>query len=221
MTVPHSPVIGQDCIDAYYQCTSQVMSTATGNAYASSINANIITWAQYVDQCVEAGEQNRQPALLCQNYTYGAPTNLTQLNNNANFCQTQYNYYVSIGAADPGLGPYEALMRAYAGAGLLNTKWSGMSNQQIWQDLYTYGFNTTMSQAQIAHFDAQYNYFYGLYTNAGLSPSQADIEAKGAVAGQIMGFSGALTEGSILDNKAETWFQAAVAANSPTFGTPL
>jgi len=200
-----------------------VVRFLVGNAslVALTINSGAMTLDDYKNtiKASSAAQNGTKPRLLVSNYFNGVTDTSSVLDSGASFCRSQYAAYQAQGVAMPELGPYEALGMGFSSTSQFASKISGKTNAQIWQDAYTYAFNITMTQAQITHFDNQYNYFYNLYISNNIPPATSDLQAKGAVIGQIIGWGG-ITSGSPVSNKGETWLTNA-ANGSPAYGTAL
>lgn len=189
------------------------------------INNGIETYAQFQNAVIVNADtvNGTTPSLIVVNYMEGVTPATARLDSLASFCRTQYAYYVSIGSGQPELGPYEAMGAAYYTEAVFIAKVNGKTQTQVFQDAYTAAFGITMSQTVSDHFAAQYTYFFGLYTGAGMSIADANMKALGAVVGQILGYSGAYTlaaGGGAQYTKAQTWL-ANASNGSPSYGAAL
>ena len=137
----------------------------------------------------DANDYNGQiPALIVANFVNGGtPATAAKLADLAAFAKLQYVAYQNQGVADPGLGPYEALGRGFAETAAFQTKYGAQSESVFISTSYkaVFGFDATVSQQK--HFQDQIDYFEMIYVKANLSESQAEILAKGAVLGQMLG----------------------------------
>lgn len=89
--------------------------------------------------------------------------------------------------ANPALGPYEALGRAFGETEEFAAKYGLQTEQEFIAAAYAEVFGREPSDIQLAHFQAQIDYFELIYESAGISSEQADLLAKGAALGQMLG----------------------------------
>lgn len=137
------------------------------------------------------------PALVVTNFFNNATPQLAKLADLSAFAQVQFSYYSSLGVGKPLLGPYEAIGRAFAEEPSFQTKYGSLGSNFIataYQDV----FGRAATTEQVAHFQAQIDYFVSIYVGAGIPPANALSYAQGAVIGQMLGH--AVTEGgSVFD----------------------
>jgi len=121
----------------------------------------------------------------------GALPTAAQLASRGDFAETQYTYYATVlKVANPEIGPYEALGRAFSGETAFAAKYgSSITTASFIQNVYQDAFHRAPTAAQTTHFNDQVTYFRSLYTGAGIAAGQAEIQARGAVAGQMLGFA--------------------------------
>lgn len=175
---------------------------------ANQINLGLLTEAQYIDTLIAQAATCTKPALLIANYCEGKvplPARVTSL---AAFAQSQHDYYAATGSGNPVLGAYEALGMAFAQDPVFVPLVSGRTLDQIITAAYQSAFLALPGVPQVNHFISQYNYFNALYLANGVPAPDADLRAKGAVVGQVIG-AGGMTVGSHAYNKAQAWLQAA------------
>ncbi len=101
---------------------------------------------------------------------------------------TQEAAYAAAGSVDPQLAGYESLGRAFA------AKYPGptlVDYTDDWFIVNTYGnaFGHDATPAQKQHFLDQESYFKSLYAGLGISDSDATIQARGVVIGQILAWA--------------------------------
>ena len=89
--------------------------------------------------------------------------------------------------AQPRHGPVEALGRGFSETVEFSQKYAALSEAEFITARDVEVFGRDPSAAQQAHFQAQIDYFELIYEDAGISSAQADIYAKGAVLGQMIG----------------------------------
>lgn len=119
-------------------------------------------------------------------FTGAAPSAAKQAELNA-FANLQFEAYQKAGVLNPAMGPYEALGRGFSETIEFSQKYAALTEAEFITARYVEVFGRDPSAAQQAHFQAQIDYFELIYENAGISSAQADIYAKGAVLGQMIG----------------------------------
>jgi hypothetical protein len=208
-----------DVQTAHQKIVRRAEVNAVAIAVAATIDGGTNTLANYKAQLIaNKAPQCTSPALIVSNYIEGVVPASAIVDSRAWYCQQQHDAYLSAGQ-NAALGPYEALGAAFGAEASFAVKVAGRTLSQVIGDVYVHAFLTLPSSAAETNLVNQYNYFYALYTGAGMSASVADLRAKGAVVGQILGYAGTTT-GNTLQNKAIAWLYAA-AAGTETYGTPL
>lgn len=213
-------VTSTDVNNVALQIIRRTYNPIVAAAIADSINTGSTTMAAFKAQLIANGaDKCTQPALIVSNYIEGVVPASATVTSRAGFCQNQYDYYVAIGSANAALGPYEALGAAFGPEASFAAKIAGRSLSQVIDDAYLHAFLTTPSPAAAANLAGQYSSFYSSYVGAGMSATDADKKAKGAVVGQILGYAGT-TSGNTLNSKAVTWLNAA-GNFTETYGSAL
>jgi hypothetical protein len=105
------------------------------------------------------------------------------------FSEAQLASYKAQGVARAELGPFEAFGRALVHEGNFEQRYNALSNNDFIVRAYSDIFERPATQSQISHFVAQITYFRDLYTGTGLAAQESTLLAKGAVAGQMLGFA--------------------------------
>lgn len=109
------------------------------------------------------------------------------------FGKSQFNSYASMGVGNPSLGPFEALGRAYATDPVLKVTFGSInakgSVSEFVDSAYQKVFGTLPSAAAKASLASQVTYFEDLYRGAGIGSTDAFLQARGAVFGQIIGYA--------------------------------
>jgi hypothetical protein len=126
------------------------------------------------------------PALVVSSFFNGVTPPLEKLASLCTFCQSQFDYYTAMGVGEPLLGPYEALGRAFAETDGFSTKYGSLSTEFV-ATAYSEVFGKPPSSLQASHFQAQVDYFTGIYIQAGIAADNASLLAKGAALGQMLG----------------------------------
>lgn len=143
------------------------------------------------------------------------------------FGEDQFRSYQKQGVAIPSLGPFEALGKAFAADALNKTFFSakfGGTVSSFIDKAYVEVFGTAPSAAAKASLTDQVAYFDALYRGAGINPSDAGLQAKGAVLGQIIGYAFADPASALktgLDDVVKAMIAKGDAGNFADFGIPL
>lgn len=121
----------------------------------------------------------------------GALPTAAQLASRGDFAEAQYNYYANVlKVADPAIGPYEAFGAALSGESAFLSKYgASIDTGTFVQHAYQDAFHRAPTAAQATHFLDQVSYFRALYISVGIAPGQAEIQARGAAVGQMLGFA--------------------------------
>ena len=92
-----------------------------------------------------------------------------------------------LGSASPQLGPYEALGRAFGSTSEFQARYASGTDAGFVSQAYHDIFGSPASSAAHAALSTQLSYFEALYKGSGYSEQQAEVQARGAVFGQILG----------------------------------
>ena len=131
------------------------------------------------------------PAVIVAEFVAGAIPQSGQVTALGAFCQSQLDYYASLGVANPELGPYEALGLGFSETAEFIAKYGGGTDTSLIASVYLKAFERAATGAQVAHFQHQLDYFEALYQGVGIEEAIAAIRARGAVVGQILGLAAA------------------------------
>lgn len=187
----------------------------------ADLGAGTYSYAQFVDQLVAEARDTALPAVVATAILGQVRPTEAHLSDLIDFTFMQLAAYQQMGVARPELGPYEALGVGFSETEAFGLGYAGMSNEAFSQAAYLLVFNRAATQAQIDHFNAQIDYFEGIYQNAGLGAAEADVRAKGAAIGQMIGHA-VLDEPAVhsLDDDANAFLQQVVMGQA-NFGAPL
>jgi Ca2+-binding RTX toxin-like protein len=105
------------------------------------------------------------------------------------FANLQLEAYTAAGVMNPLIGPYEALGRGFAETSEFAAKYGAATEAAFVASTYVSVFGRDPSTVQKAHFQAQIEYFEMIYESVGIPSAQADLLAKGAVLGQMIGYA--------------------------------
>lgn len=107
------------------------------------------------------------------------------------FAEAQYNYYANVlKVGMPSLGPYEAFGAAVSAEAVFRSDYNLSINTTVFiQKAYNAVNGRFPTDVLISVFTDQVNYFRGLYQGIGMSAVDAEYKARGAVAGQIVGWA--------------------------------
>lgn len=194
---------------------------------AARIEAGALTLDGYIDSQIARAETTTIPAFVfVARFGGNAPTS-DYLDTVAAFAKAQYDYYVAIGSASPQLGPYEALGMAFSKTMEFNAKYglSALADDNNFISLaYLEVFGRYVSGGAYANLKGQLDYFETLYKSAGFSASDATMQARGAVFGQLIGYQQTLPEERALvvtDEQARIFLKLAAHGASSIYGEPL
>jgi len=135
-----------------------------------------------------------------------------KLNALADFAKGQFEAYKNAGVARAEIGPYEALGRGFAETISFDTKYGKLNLTDFVTKAYKDIFERTATNSQVSHFQNQVSYFETLYKTAGMTAAAAAVLAKGAVAGQMLGFA-------VLDEAAQHPYITAATKGLPQSAT--
>jgi hypothetical protein len=136
----------------------------------------------------------------------------------ADFAKGQFEAYKNAGVARAEIGPYEALGRGFAETISFDTKYGKLTVADFVTKAYNDIFERTATSSQLSHFQNQISYFENLYKTAGMAAAAAALLAKGAVAGQMLGFA-VLDEASQHPYITTATKGLAMSSTSAAFGT--
>jgi hypothetical protein len=136
----------------------------------------------------------------------------------ADFAKGQFEAYKNAGVARAEIGPYEALGRGFAETITFDTKYGKLTVADFVTKAYKDIFERTATSSQLSHFQNQVSYFENLYKTAGMAAAAAALLAKGAVAGQMLGFA-VLDEASQHPYITTATKGLAMSSTSAAFGT--
>jgi hypothetical protein len=187
----------------------------------ADIGAGVYTYAQFVDQLVAEVRDTALPAVVVTAILGQERPSEAHLSDLIDFTSSQLAAYQQAGVARPELGPYEALGVGFSDTEAFRLSYAGLSDGDFSQSAYMLVFNRAPTQAQLDHFNSQMAYFEGIYLAAGIGAAEADLRAKGAAIGQMIGHT-VLDEPVLhsFDDAANAFLQQ-VAMGQANFGAPL
>jgi hypothetical protein len=187
----------------------------------ADIGAGVYTYAQFVDQLVVEVRDTALPAVVMTAILGKERPTEAHLSDLIDFTASQLAAYQEMGVARPELGPYEALGVGFSETEAFRLSYAGLDDEAFSQSAYALVFSRAPTQAQLDHFTAQIAYFEGIYQGAGLGAAEADVRAKGAAIGQMIGHA-VLDEPALHyhDNDGNAFLQQ-VALGLASFGQPL
>lgn len=164
--------------------------TGVAETVGSGIVQGKFTFDKYVDALIEAADHSTVPALLVAGVVTGTIPTSEKLDILAGLAQQQYDYYANVlGSASPELGPYEALGRGFASTPEFQSRYGDGTDAGFVSKAYLDIFGSAASSGAHSALMSQVSYFEALYRGSGFSEAQADMQARGAVFGQILGFA--------------------------------
>lgn len=157
---------------------------------ALSIRAGELTFGEYVGLLVDSAVNSTVPAILMQAAVLGTIPTSDKMDSLTTFARGQYDYYANtLKSAFASIGPYEALGRGFSSTAEFKNAFAGGADTTFIESAYSQIFDRQPTAAQKTAFGSQVDYFEALYVRAGLSTSQASLEARGAVYGQMVGYA--------------------------------
>jgi 2',3'-cyclic-nucleotide 2'-phosphodiesterase (5'-nucleotidase family) len=141
----------------------------------------------FVSELVKQAGDSSVPALIFANFMEGVTPTSARLDSLSVFADQQVTAYAAKGAGLPVLGAYEALGLGFSETTGFRTKYEGDTENAFILEAYQDVFGRAATTAQVAHFQAQIDYFENLYVGSKQSEAAAELHAKGAVLGQMIG----------------------------------
>jgi hypothetical protein len=164
--------------------------TGVAETIGSGIVQGKFTFDTYVDALIKAADHSTVPALLVAGVVTGTIPTSEKLDALTAFAQQQYDYYANVlGSASPQLGPYEALGRGFASTSEFQGRYGDGTDANFVSKAYLDIFGSSASSAAQSALMSQISFFEALYKGSGFSEQQAEIQARGAVFGQILGYA--------------------------------
>ena len=157
---------------------------------AIDIAAGATTLLNYAKSLIVAAAQDTTvPALIVCKAMLNSALADAQLTSLAGFVHNQIfspNYQAT---ANPRLGGYEAIGLALSGLSEALAAKSAESDQSFVLSMYQAAFGRAASGTQAGHFLGQLSYFENLYLGVGIAAPDAELRARGAVYGQMLGYA--------------------------------
>jgi hypothetical protein len=182
------PVTDADVARAFHGMTALTISTQDAASVGASIRAGTLTLDAYIASLIPQAQHTTVPALVISQF-FGAPPSQAHLGELAAFNAAQLVAYTKAGVADPALGPFEALGLGFSDTLTFGNKYSGLSDADFLGKAYQDVFGRAPTADQTKHFAEQIQYFETRYMGAGQTAAHADLHAKGAILGQMLGFA--------------------------------
>ena len=182
------PVTDADVARAFHGMTTLTISAQDAASVGASIRAGILTLDAYIASLIPQAQHTTVPALVISQFFGSAPSQ-THLGELAAFNTEQFAAYTKAGVADPALGPFEALGLGFSDTLTFGSKYGGLSDADFLGKAYQDVFGRAPTADQAKHFAEQIQYFETRYMGAGQTAAHADLHAKGAILGQMLGFA--------------------------------
>jgi uncharacterized repeat protein (TIGR02059 family) len=158
----------------------------------AAIKAGTLTLDAYIASLIPRVQDTMLPALVVSQF-FGSTPSQEHLAALSAFNAEQLAAYTKQGVLEPRIGPYEALGLGVSETIAFGGKYAALSDTDFVAKAYQDVFGRLPGADQAKHFAAQILYFETLYAGAGQTTAQADLHAKGAILGQMLGFA-AITE---------------------------
>lgn len=173
---------------AFKAITSQIIPSVDAEKVLAAIKNGEISFEAFLDKLVEDARPTVLPGLVMTQY-FGANPSEQHLSDLITFSSVQLEFYTKMGVLNPALGPYEALGLGLSETQAFQSRYGALSDTDFLSSAYADVFGNAPGSAQAVHFADQIAYFENLYVGAGQTEAQADLHAKGAVLGQMVGFA--------------------------------
>jgi hypothetical protein len=145
-------------------------------------------------------------ALVVSSFVNGkTPLNAAKLESLANFAEGQHASYTEMGVGNPEVGPYEALGRGFSTTAEFKAKYDALGEDAFIAKVYNDVLGRAATDDQVDHFQAQIDYFQGIYETADVADAEGTLYAKGAVLGQILAIA-------VLEEGADHYYAGAANA---------
>jgi hypothetical protein len=185
---PRPGVAPADVTLAFSAVTGQNLSEADLAQVLAAIKDGSLTLDGYIASLITQAEHTTVPALIVSQF-FGQIPSQTHLGDLAKFSAAQFEAYTRQGVADPALGPFEALGLGFSDTVTFTGKYGALSDADFLGKAYSDVFGRAPTADQAKHFAAQIQYFETLYASVGQTTAQADLHAKGAILGQMLGYA--------------------------------
>ena len=185
---PKPPVAEKDISLAFSAIIGGTLSADDIAKALAPIKAGTATLDGYIDGLIAQVQNTTIPSLVISQFFGSAPSQ-SHLNDLAKFSAAQLEAYTKAGVLDPKIGPYEALGLGFSDTITFGNKYGSLSDSDFLSKAYQDVFGRAPTTEQSKHFADQILSFENLYAGAGQSAKLADIHAKGAVLGQMLGFA--------------------------------
>lgn len=166
-------------------------------------------------------------AVAVASFLQGMVPTSARLDSLTAFANTQAASYAALGQ-NARIGAYEAIGRGIAAdptsSAAFSAKYGALSTADFVNQAYAEVFGITPSAGAAANLTGQVTYFTALYVNAGIAATTANLLAKGATVGQIIGYAvtdpAAALVGS-LDDKVNAVLTAAAKGDMTVYNKAL
>jgi hypothetical protein len=215
-----------DVQNAYLAINRVPLDPSAAAAVLAQIDQGQTTLAAFTSNLIQKAASTTGAAVAMLSFVTGlTPTSqhLTELKVAAD---AQFASYQTLGVANAGLGPFEAFGKALAGDASTGFagKYGALTSADFIKTSYQTIYGKVPAAEALDNLQSQIDYFVTLYINAGLSVSQANLDAKGAVLGQIIGYAfvdPAAAALSTLDDQVASFLTKAAAGNTAIYGAAL
>ena len=177
-----------DISEVFSRVNGHSISDADSTSVMNHIKSGDFTLDQYVDTLIQQAKLTTVPAIVVSGLL-GPTPNQQHLGELADFDAKQLAFYTAAGVSRPQLGPFEALGLGFSETSAFKNKYDDLDDSLFVTKAYFDTFGRAGTNDQIKHFNDQLGTFETLYAGNGQSTAQADLHAKGAVFGQMVGIA--------------------------------
>lgn len=171
---------------AFMTIASGAISQADAEEVLAAIKSGKLSFDTYLNNLIDRAKPTALPGLVMTQF-FGATPSEQHLSELIAFGNLQLDFYTKMGVANPELGPFEAVGLGFSETQAFKSQYGSLADGDFIFRAYSDVFGRMPSTVQNQHFADQIEYFELIYANAGKSHELADLHAKGAVLGQMIG----------------------------------
>lgn len=211
--------------DAYFAVNRTTLNASVAGAVADQIALGNTTLDAYIATQIASTASTTGAAVAIASFITGVtPTSdkLTALKVEAD---KQVASYTALKVGNPALGAFEAFGKGFAADASTGfaAKYGALSTADFINTVYTQVYATTPSAGAFANLSSQITYFTNLYISAGISATDAALQAKGAVLGQIVGYAfiSDAAASATIDNQVSSFLTSIAKGDATGYGAAL
>jgi Ca2+-binding RTX toxin-like protein len=212
--------------NTYLAINRAPLDQAAASAVLRAIEQGQTTLASYTSDLIQKAASTTGAAIAISAFITGFAPTSQHLDELKVAADAQIASYKSLGVANPALGAFEAFGKGFAADPTTGfaAKYGTLSTDAFIAAVYGEVFGKAPPADALANLQAQIAYFANLYSRNGISQQQADLQAKGAALGQIVGYAfldPKFADASTLDDRVAVFLSKAASGDTTIFGAPL